>query len=499
MTQKKIGKLTLLNREMQRNHALWRCRCDCGREKTFSEELLFSGVISSCGLKRCGQILLNPGMKIGKLTLIHQINDRQSVGQKWLCRCECGLERTVYQRYLLDGSIISCGCDRYELASGVRIGRLTVLNPVVVNGRKKWQCRCDCGNEITCFSATLLSGKVSSCGCYGIHVGDRFGKLLVLRRADSGRFLCRCDCGKEKMIFAKNLASGKVLSCGDDRLIHPGDRFDRWTAVEPREGIYWLCHCDCGNERVVRMSDLLSGKSRSCGCLHRLPAGQRFGNLTVLEDRGSMSVLCRCDCGRKRSFPRASLRSGAAVNCGCIEKNKIPCLVSEGDRFGKLTVIRVVSKDSVICRCDCGKEKEILVASLRRGRVHSCGCAKGRQTRLKVGDRYGRLVVLELTENGRCICQCDCGNKAEILRRNLVTGNTSSCGCLHTAGQHNTPVPGAVYGNLTVLEVLNSNICRCKCSCGRIKLMHRKELINGGVQSCGLCPRKIRVKTEGKD
>lgn len=30
----------------------------------------------------------------------------------------------------------------------------------------------------------------------------------------------------------------------------------------------WLCVCDCGNEKVVAGSDLISGNTKSCGCLN---------------------------------------------------------------------------------------------------------------------------------------------------------------------------------------------------------------------------------------
>lgn len=33
--------------------------------------------------------------------------------------------------------------------------------------------------------------------------------------------------------------------------------------------IYWLCKCDCGNEKSVTTGHLRSGTVKSCGCLHR--------------------------------------------------------------------------------------------------------------------------------------------------------------------------------------------------------------------------------------
>src|SRR5690625_2723924 len=32
---------------------------------------------------------------------------------------------------------------------------------------------------------------------------------------------------------------------------------------------YWLCRCECGNKKVVRRDHLLSGKTKSCGCLEK--------------------------------------------------------------------------------------------------------------------------------------------------------------------------------------------------------------------------------------
>lgn len=50
-----------------------------------------------------------------------------------------------------------------------------------------------------------------------------------------------------------------------------------------------------------------------------------------------------------------------------------------GQRFGRLLVLKRVatSKDGqkvYLCRCDCGKEKEIKSGNLRSGHTLSCGC-----------------------------------------------------------------------------------------------------------------------------
>lgn len=52
-----------------------------------------------------------------------------------------------------------------------------------------------------------------------------------------------------------------------------GKRFGRWTVIAfiemKNEKSQWLCRCDCGNEKVVANSGLISGRSQSCGCLHK--------------------------------------------------------------------------------------------------------------------------------------------------------------------------------------------------------------------------------------
>ncbi len=46
-----------------------------------------------------------------------------------------------------------------------------------------------------------------------------------------------------------------------------------------------------------------------------------------------------------------------------------------------------------------------------------------------VGHRFGRLVVTAMISNGRCTCQCECGDYTTVRRQHLVSGKTTSCGC----------------------------------------------------------------------
>lgn len=118
--------------------------------------------------------------------------------------------------------------------------------------------------------------------------GRRFGRLVVLRRADfnKGNFpvwICRCDCDPEKdvMVTGAALRDGHTRSCGclraDSSRNRGGDlagkTFGRWTVlcqVQNRgRNRYWLCECSCPakTRKEVSGNNLRSGQTHSCGCL----------------------------------------------------------------------------------------------------------------------------------------------------------------------------------------------------------------------------------------
>ncbi len=51
------------------------------------------------------------------------------------------------------------------------------------------------------------------------------------------------------------------------------------------------------------------------------------------------------------------------------------------------------------------------------------------EPRVKAGQRFGKLVVLEALASGQVRCRCKCGTESIKKRKHLVSGQTTSCGC----------------------------------------------------------------------
>lgn len=114
--------------------------------------------------------------------------------------------------------------------------------------------------------------------------------------------------------------------------------FGRWTAValitpQTTTNPRWLCVCDCGRQRDVLASCLLSGNSTSCSFCGTKRAkrrevidltGMRFGKLVVVSKAGGLSSEtrwhCLCDCGSETVKSGRHMRSGAVSSCGCLRK-----------------------------------------------------------------------------------------------------------------------------------------------------------------------------------
>jgi hypothetical protein len=78
---------------------------------------------------------------------------------------------------------------------------------------------CSCGNKTLVTGNNLNSGATKSCGCIvrtakNILPGEKYGRFLILSKIDSYKFKCKCECGNIKIISKYKLLSGHTKSCG---------------------------------------------------------------------------------------------------------------------------------------------------------------------------------------------------------------------------------------------------------------------------------------------
>lgn len=165
----------------------------------------------------------------------------------WICRCDCGNERTVSINRLepTNGSATrSCGCgvQRFLDLAGVRFGMLVARERVAPDGKRqgsRWRCECDCGRFTVSRTKDLRDvGNTTSCGC-------RINRPVVTRDEVSPRQL--------DMLAAIATAGGELPQKGLEAVLgtHPGRVSYNVTRVErrglvrrvrrrPRGGGSWL-------------------------------------------------------------------------------------------------------------------------------------------------------------------------------------------------------------------------------------------------------------------
>lgn len=200
----------------------------------------------------------------------------------------------------------------------------------------------------------------------------KFGEWTVLREATKEEkdnrpgayWVCKCSCGTVKIVNGQSLRKGESCSCGCKLSQHlseklsnkncddlTGQHFGQLTVLKrdyetekTKSGnTYWLCKCDCGNKISVVRNSLISGKTKSCGCLRKKVSakalkkisennfidevGNKYGKLTVIKKAPSRTTggtmwLCECDCGNTIIVSGNSLRTGNTQSCGCLGHSK---------------------------------------------------------------------------------------------------------------------------------------------------------------------------------
>lgn len=107
------------------------------------------------------------GERHGLLTVIEYVGNDKSKNALWRCKCDCGREKIATRKSLVSGDTRSCGCLHESKLEGRKFGRLTAIELLGANHRRHnvWRCKCDCGNEVNVVATDLVTGHTRSCGC----------------------------------------------------------------------------------------------------------------------------------------------------------------------------------------------------------------------------------------------------------------------------------------------------------------------------------------------
>lgn len=129
LTGQRFGRLTVLQRADDyvsptgKRTVRWLCKCDCGREITMLRNTLVQA--QSCGCIRAEKSTAAmqdlTGQRFGRWTILEKapLEHVRSNGLKtgWRCKCDCGTERVITSKALLNRESLSCGCLRTEAAA----------------------------------------------------------------------------------------------------------------------------------------------------------------------------------------------------------------------------------------------------------------------------------------------------------------------------------------------------------------------------------------------
>lgn len=330
------------------------------------------------------------GKVFGKLTVLKEVSNSSTNYSKmrWLCRCECGVEKVILGNNLLRGLSTSCGCSRsvpHNLhLEGKVFGKLTVDH---YESGKGWLCRCECGNEVIRKTTYLLHNKSCNCGKhrhYNLplrkdYIGLTYdGEWTVLFRDTSYtgkkvKFICENSKGERKSVFSTYI---------QQYLKNKKEREDLFSKS--------LVGKRFGKLTVIELADFKGRPTTSI-----VKTYGAYEERTIYHKAKSDQWLCKCDCGNNTIVTSSCLYTGGTTSCGCDKekkknrvlkrKRKDKIIFKPKMHLGRLEILEHVSGDTIrtrvwLCKCDCGNIKEIKELCLRQG-VKSCGCLKKKQVR----------------------------------------------------------------------------------------------------------------------
>lgn len=85
--------------------------------------------------------MLRVGDKLNRWTILERADSDKNWHGRWLCKCDCGIEKIVYQTHLKRGLSKSCGCYNKEVAS-IKAGTHRMTNTLEFKTWQRMKDRC---------------------------------------------------------------------------------------------------------------------------------------------------------------------------------------------------------------------------------------------------------------------------------------------------------------------------------------------------------------------
>jgi hypothetical protein len=183
------------------------------------------------------------GKQFENLTVLYRgkniIRNNNQIRTRWHCRCNCGNEFDVIADNLKKRPNMTCNecakkirADKQRIdRSGVKYGRLTILEVVKDTHPTKVRCQCECGNFYVGIQTDIVTGHTQSCGCLQKErtsesnikdwtgIVSKYGVEFLCQDImnDKGQWLWKCRCGVCGNIFTAlpaKINNGHITSCG---------------------------------------------------------------------------------------------------------------------------------------------------------------------------------------------------------------------------------------------------------------------------------------------
>ena len=276
------------------------------------------------------------------------------------------------------------------------------------------------------------------------------------------KVLCQCSCGNPQILEIRyNSFSRRNPTCGQCELFkwkQSGIKqygrlslltdYNEITAL--RNQVLW--QCECGNQKRIAIFRVISGNTRSCGCLYfgqphqslKYPKKSAATWLSEIPElinenlphqwslKTRLKPKFQCECGKIFSIDFNRFKTGVTKcgKCSWIEL-KSGQTINNFIYHGETKLVNPISQNSIKCQCEkCLKEISTTINIFFKARIK---CKECNSIIVNKDDKFGKLKIkkpgkYQKYSTKKTTWICVCGNETQAIISNVLNGTTKSCG-----------------------------------------------------------------------